>query len=235
MINYQLLGKTGLRVADLCLGTMTFGDEWGWGATKDEASKIYDYYREQGGNFIDTANIYTNGTSEKFVGEFIAGHRNEVVLATKYNFFADDPTTGTLLPSTIHQLVSRTIKGGRREPSLETHRGHEQLSACLTRAVDGGWILKLHRKRNQPMIRFQLLPQFSARKNEVLRWLVEGMRNGEIAAILKLSPRTVAKHVQDILNEFKVENRATASVRAVEFCAMPHGETPSTVKSSLEI
>lgn len=84
MINYQLLGKTGLRVADYCLGTMTFGDDWGWGAAKDEARKIYDYYREQGGNFIDTANLYTNGTSEKFVGEFIAGHRAEVVLATKY-------------------------------------------------------------------------------------------------------------------------------------------------------
>ena len=142
------------------------------------------------------------------------------------DFFADEPTTGTLRPPAIHQLVSRTIKDGRRGPSLETHRGHEQLSACLTSSVGGGWILQLHRKRNQPMIRFQPLPQFSARKNEILRWLVEGKRNGEIAAILKLSPRTVEKHVQDILNEFKVENRATAIVRAVELCAMPHGETP---------
>jgi len=63
---------------------MTFGDDWGWGAAKDEARRIYDYYREQGGNFIDTANMYTNGSSEQFVGEFIAGHRSEVVLATKY-------------------------------------------------------------------------------------------------------------------------------------------------------
>jgi aryl-alcohol dehydrogenase-like predicted oxidoreductase len=76
MMNYQLLGKTGLRVADFCLGTMTFGDDWGWGAAKDEARKIYDYYREQGGNFIDTANLYTDGTSEKFLGEFISGHRS---------------------------------------------------------------------------------------------------------------------------------------------------------------
>lgn len=83
-MNYQLLGKTGLRVADFCLGTMTFGDDWGWGAAKDEARKIYDYYREQGGNFIDTANLYTDGTSEKFLGEFISDHRSEVVLATKY-------------------------------------------------------------------------------------------------------------------------------------------------------
>ena len=84
MINYQLLGKTGLRVADFCLGTMTFGEDWGWGSSKDEARKIYEYYREQGGNFIDTANIYTNGSSETFLGEFLSGHRSEVVLATKY-------------------------------------------------------------------------------------------------------------------------------------------------------
>jgi aryl-alcohol dehydrogenase-like predicted oxidoreductase len=84
-MNYQLLGRSGLRVSDLCLGAMTFGEDWGWGAAKDEARKIYEAYREAGGNFIDTANIYTNGSSEKLVGEFIAGHREEVVLATKYS------------------------------------------------------------------------------------------------------------------------------------------------------
>jgi aryl-alcohol dehydrogenase-like predicted oxidoreductase len=83
-MNYQLLGRSGLRVSDLCLGTMTFGDDWGWGSAKEEAKKIYDAYREAGGNFIDTANLYTNGASERFVGDFIAGHREEVVVATKY-------------------------------------------------------------------------------------------------------------------------------------------------------
>ena len=83
-MNYQLLGRSGLRVSDFCLGTMTFGDDWGWGAAKDEARKIYDAFRAAGGNFIDTANIYTNGSSEKLVGEFTAGHREEVVIATKY-------------------------------------------------------------------------------------------------------------------------------------------------------
>jgi aryl-alcohol dehydrogenase-like predicted oxidoreductase len=83
-MNYQLLGRSGLRVSEMCLGTMTFGDDWGWGADKEEAARIYTAYREAGGNFVDTANIYTGGTSEKFVGEFIAGHREEVVLATKY-------------------------------------------------------------------------------------------------------------------------------------------------------
>ena len=83
-MNYRLLGRSGLRVSDLCLGTMTFGEDWGWGAGKDEARKIYEAFRTAGGNFIDTANIYTGGTSETFVGEFIAGHRDDVVVATKY-------------------------------------------------------------------------------------------------------------------------------------------------------
>ena len=81
---YTTLGRSGLRVSPLALGTMTFGDDWGWGAAKEQARKIYDAFREAGGNFIDTANIYTNGSSEKLVGEFIAGHREEVVVATKY-------------------------------------------------------------------------------------------------------------------------------------------------------
>jgi aryl-alcohol dehydrogenase-like predicted oxidoreductase len=90
--NYQLLGRSGLRVSNLCLGTMTFGEEWGWGAGKDEARRIYEAYRSAGGNFIDTANVYTGGTSETFVGDFIAGHREEIVLATKYTNVGAAPT-----------------------------------------------------------------------------------------------------------------------------------------------
>jgi aryl-alcohol dehydrogenase-like predicted oxidoreductase len=63
---------------------MTFGEDWGWGSSKDEARKIYDTFRELGGNFIDTANVYTNGTSETWLGEFMQGHRESIVLATKY-------------------------------------------------------------------------------------------------------------------------------------------------------
>lgn len=84
MMNYRLLGKSGLRVSEISLGAMTFGEEWGWGAGKDEARRIYDAYREAGGNFVDTANVYTNGTSEEFAGEFIHDHREQIVLATKY-------------------------------------------------------------------------------------------------------------------------------------------------------
>ena len=83
-MRYKLLGRSGLRVSELCLGTMTFGEDWGWGSSKEESKRIYDAFVEAGGNFIDTANLYTNGTSEKFLGEFIAGSRESVVLATKY-------------------------------------------------------------------------------------------------------------------------------------------------------
>jgi aryl-alcohol dehydrogenase-like predicted oxidoreductase len=83
-MRYKLLGKSGLRVSELCLGTMTFGEEWGWGSSKDESRKVYDAFLEAGGNFIDTANVYTNGTSEKLLGEFMTGHRDRIVLATKY-------------------------------------------------------------------------------------------------------------------------------------------------------
>ncbi len=83
-MKYRLLGNSGLRVSEMSLGTMTFGEDWGWGSSKDESRKVYDAYREAGGNFIDTANIYTNGTSETLLGEFMGDHRQSVVLATKY-------------------------------------------------------------------------------------------------------------------------------------------------------
>jgi aryl-alcohol dehydrogenase-like predicted oxidoreductase len=83
-MKYRLLGNSGLRVSEVSLGTMTFGEDWGWGSTKDEARQVYDAYRAAGGNFIDTANLYTNGSSENLLGEFIRDHRQSVVLATKY-------------------------------------------------------------------------------------------------------------------------------------------------------
>lgn len=83
-MQYRILGRTGLRVAELCLGTMTFGEEWGFGAAKEECAKIFDAYVKAGGNFIDAANHYTDGTSEKIVGEFIHADRERFVVATKY-------------------------------------------------------------------------------------------------------------------------------------------------------
>jgi aryl-alcohol dehydrogenase-like predicted oxidoreductase len=83
-MRYRLLGNSGLRVSEICLGTMTFGEDWGWGAGKEESRKVYDAFREAGGNFLDTANFYTNGTSETLLGEFLQGHRESMVLGTKY-------------------------------------------------------------------------------------------------------------------------------------------------------
>ena len=71
-MNYRLFGRSGLRVSELALGTMTFGTDWGWGADRDECRRMLDAYAEAGGNFVDTANNYTNGTSERVVGELVA-------------------------------------------------------------------------------------------------------------------------------------------------------------------
>jgi aryl-alcohol dehydrogenase-like predicted oxidoreductase len=83
-VKYRLLGHSGLRVSEICLGTMTFGEDWGWGASRDDSRRLYEIFREAGGNFIDTANVYTNGASESLLGDFMHGHRESIVLATKY-------------------------------------------------------------------------------------------------------------------------------------------------------
>jgi aryl-alcohol dehydrogenase-like predicted oxidoreductase len=86
---YQLLGRSGLRVSPLALGTMTFGTEWGWGAGEADARRMFDHYVAAGGNFIDTANVYTGGTSERLVGAFAEGKRHRLVVATKYTGSTD--------------------------------------------------------------------------------------------------------------------------------------------------
>lgn len=84
-MKYKLLGRSGLKVSELCLGTMGFGTEAGWGADADTSFKIMDAYAEAGGNFLDTANIYKLGTSEKIIGDYLSNHdRDHFVVATKY-------------------------------------------------------------------------------------------------------------------------------------------------------
>lgn len=94
--SYRLLGRSGLRVSPLSLGTMTFGTDWNWGADEAEARRIFETYVERGGNFIDTANRYTEGTSERFVGDFAKGRRDSLVIATKYTLpmRPGDPNSG---------------------------------------------------------------------------------------------------------------------------------------------
>ncbi len=111
-MRYKLLGRSGLRVSELCLGTMTFGEDWGWGSDKAGSRKVYDAFREAGGNFVDTANLYTNGTSETFLGEFLEGHRDEVVLATKYTNSApgNNANAGGNQRKTMMRAVEASLK-----------------------------------------------------------------------------------------------------------------------------
>src|SRR4029077_12659830 len=97
--DYVTLGHSGLRVSPLCLGTMTFGEEWGWGTTVAESEAILGRYLEGGGNFVDTANGYTLGHSERIIGDYFArdpGKRDRVVIATKFftNLYPGDPNGG---------------------------------------------------------------------------------------------------------------------------------------------
>jgi aryl-alcohol dehydrogenase-like predicted oxidoreductase len=84
-MRYKLLGRSGLRVSEVALGTQTFGTDWGWGSDREASRAVFEAFAEAGGNFIDTANIYTDGNSERYLGDFIAADRDRFVLATKYS------------------------------------------------------------------------------------------------------------------------------------------------------
>jgi aryl-alcohol dehydrogenase-like predicted oxidoreductase len=123
-MRYKLLGRSGLRVSEVCLGTMTFGEDWGWGSSKDESRRVFEAFVEAGGNFIDTANNYTNGTSERYVGEFIAAERDRFVVATKY---------------TLSQRMGDPNAGGNHRKSMV--RALEQsLTRLKTDYVDLFWL-----------------------------------------------------------------------------------------------
>lgn len=93
---YRLLGRSGLRVSPLALGTMTFGQDWGWGADATESRRIFDLYIDRGGNFVDTSVNYTNGASEQMLGEFLRDKRERVVLASKFTMAREpgNPNSG---------------------------------------------------------------------------------------------------------------------------------------------
>jgi len=99
-------------VSELCLGTMTFGEGWGWGSPKEESRRIYERFREAGGNFVDTANVYTGGASETFLGEFMEGHRQQIVLATKYtnSWPGPDPNAAGNHRKNMMQAVEASLK-----------------------------------------------------------------------------------------------------------------------------
>lgn len=112
--NYVLLGRSGLRVSPLALGTMTFGTEWGWGADPKAARGLFDRYLAAGGNFIDTADLYTEGTSETWIGDFVAdgGTRDRLVIATKYGYNAapGNPNAGGNQRKNLMRALEGSLK-----------------------------------------------------------------------------------------------------------------------------
>jgi aryl-alcohol dehydrogenase-like predicted oxidoreductase len=114
LTDYSLLGRSGLRVSPLCLGTMTFGTEWGWGSDADTSRAVFNRYLEAGGNFIDTADLYTNGKSEELLGQLMkeSNSRDQIVLATKFTFNGrpGDPNAGGNGRKNIHRAIEGSLR-----------------------------------------------------------------------------------------------------------------------------
>ncbi|MBB36329.1 MAG: hypothetical protein CME89_12825, partial [Hirschia sp.] len=112
---YKTLGRSGLKVSPFCLGAMTFGVEWGFGSDAAEAISILDSYVDKGGNFVDTANIYTQGNSERILGDWFAEdatRRDKVVLATKFsgNMQPGNPNGGGASRRAIHASCDASLQ-----------------------------------------------------------------------------------------------------------------------------
>lgn len=113
--SYVTLGRSGLRVSPFTLGTMTFGEDLGWGSSPQESANILAAYLDRGGNSIDTANIYTNGHSEKIIGDYFAGRsalRDRVVIGTKFfgNLYENDPNGGGPGRKAIVQQLENSLR-----------------------------------------------------------------------------------------------------------------------------
>ncbi len=112
-MRYKLLGRSGLRVSEFSLGTMTFGETWGWGASKAESKKMFDLFANAGGNFIDTSINYTDGTSEEFLGDLLKADRDHFVVATKYTLTKPDnadPNGGGNSRKNMMKSVEKSLK-----------------------------------------------------------------------------------------------------------------------------
>ena len=111
---YITLGRSGLRVSPICLGAMTFGEDLGWGASVADSKAILDRYFERGGNFLDTANVYTLGHSETIIGDHLAasGRRDRTVIATKFfgNLVPGDPNGGGAGAKSLHGAVHQSLR-----------------------------------------------------------------------------------------------------------------------------
>jgi len=111
-MRYKLFGASGLRVSELCLGCMTFGEAWGYGVDRQESQRVFEAFATAGGNFLDTANLYTGGQSEQFLGELIAADRDRFVVATKYGLATrpDDPNAAGLQRKNLVQALEASLR-----------------------------------------------------------------------------------------------------------------------------
>jgi aryl-alcohol dehydrogenase-like predicted oxidoreductase len=111
-MRYRILGSSALRVSEVALGTMTFGERWGWGAAIDESRLMLDLFLDRGGNFVDTASNYTDGESEEQLGHLLIGRRDKIVLATKYTLTSrpDDPNAGGNHRKNLVQTVEQSLR-----------------------------------------------------------------------------------------------------------------------------
>src|SRR5262245_46305992 len=116
MIEYFLLGRSGLRVSRLALGAMTFGTHWGWGADEATSRAMFDRYVAYGGNFFDTANAYTGGESERMLGRFIrdAKLRDRAVITTKFAFGDDQGGPGANTGGNHRKNILRSLEASLR-------------------------------------------------------------------------------------------------------------------------
>lgn len=170
-MQYRLLGKSGLRVSELCLGTMTFGEDWGWGASKAESQKIFEAFSAAGGNFVDTSSNYTNGSSERFLGEFTASERDAFVIATKYTLRRPGSNPQDLNAGGNHRKnLARTVE--------------DSLNRLGTEYID---LLYLH------------MWDFSTPVEEVLRGLDDLVRAGKVLYLgISDTPAWIVSYAQAI-------------------------------------
>ena len=148
--HYVTLGQSGLRVSPFCLGAMTFGDDLGWGASVDTSQRLLDHFFERGGNFVDTANAYTKGHSEKIIGDHIGRHshkRARAVLATKFfgNLFPGDPNGGGAGRKALLQQLDESLRRLQTDyidlywmHCWDTHTPIEETMRALDDAVRAG-------------------------------------------------------------------------------------------------
>jgi aryl-alcohol dehydrogenase-like predicted oxidoreductase len=113
--SYVTLGRSGLRVSPLTLGAMGFGEDWGWGSDPETSHRLIDVYLDAGGNAIDTANLYTNGHSEKIIGDWLTAHpgrRDRLVLGTKFfwNLHVGDPNGGGAGRKAVIAQVEQSLR-----------------------------------------------------------------------------------------------------------------------------